>query len=54
MKEIRKYPRTRHVRGSRIQHGDHDLEAVDWSELAGKNLIVEEQGIDCFGCASRG
>ena len=38
-----KYPRTRHIRGSRFQHGDHDLEAVPWEELAGKHLVIEEK-----------
>ena len=38
-----KYPRTKHVRGSRLQHGDHDLEDAPWSELAGKHLVVEEK-----------
>jgi len=44
-----KYPRTQHVRGSRFQHGDHDLEAVPWEELAGKHLVVEEKmdGANC-------
>lgn len=41
--ELRKYPRTRHVQGSRLQHGDHDLEAVPWEELTGKHLVVEEK-----------
>lgn len=44
-----KYPRTRHVRGSRFQHGDHDMEAADWSELAGKHLVVEEK-VDGANC----
>lgn len=44
-----KYPRTRHIRGSRFQHGDHDLEAADWSELAGKHLVVEEK-VDGSNC----
>lgn len=43
MSDIKKYPRTVHVRGSRFQHGDHDLEAVPWEELAGKHLIIEEK-----------
>jgi len=43
MNEIRKYPRTRHVRGSRFQNGDHDMEDVPWEELQGKNLVVEEK-----------
>lgn len=38
-----KYPRTRHIRGSRFQHGDHDLEAVPWEELRGKHLVIEEK-----------
>lgn len=43
MQSIRKYPRTRHIRGSRFQHGDDDLEAVPFSELLGKHLVVEEK-----------
>jgi len=43
VRDIRKYDRTPHIRGSRFQHGDHDLEAVPWEELAGKNLVVEEK-----------
>lgn len=44
-----KYPRTQHIRGSRFQHGDHDLEAVPWEDLAGKNLVIEEKmdGSNC-------
>lgn len=38
-----KYVRTRHVRGSRFQNGDHDLEAVPFSDLIGKNLVIEEK-----------
>ena len=44
-----KYPRTQHVRGSRFQHGDHDLEAVPFQDLAGKHLVVEEK-IDGSNC----
>lgn len=40
---MKKYDRTRHIRGSRFQHGDDDLEAVPWEDLAGKNLVVEEK-----------
>lgn len=49
MNQIKKYPRTSHVRGSRFQHGDHDMEAVPWEELAGKHLVVEEKmdGANC-------
>ena len=40
---IRKYPRTRHVVGSRIQPGDEDLDRVPFSFLLGKNLVIEEK-----------
>ena len=38
-----KYPRTRHIEGSRLQPGDEDLEAVPFSELMGSHFIVEEK-----------
>lgn len=38
-----KYPRTRHVEGSRLQAGDEDLAAVPFRELAGRHLVVEEK-----------
>lgn len=40
---MRKYPRTRHIRGSRLQPGDHDLSATPFEELAGRHLVVEEK-----------
>jgi hypothetical protein len=40
---ILKYPRTRHVQGSRLQPGDEDLEQVPLRELWGKHLVVEEK-----------
>jgi hypothetical protein len=40
---ILKYPRTRHVQGSRLQPGDEDLEQVPLRELVGKHLVVEEK-----------
>lgn len=43
MPEFHKYVRTPHIRGSRFQHGDHDMEAVPWEELAGKHLVIEEK-----------
>ncbi len=43
MSELRKYPRTQHILGSRLQPGDHDLEAVPFEDLAGKHLVVEEK-----------
>ena len=42
-RHIRKYPRTRHIEGSRLQPGDEDLSAVRFSELAGQYLVVEEK-----------
>jgi hypothetical protein len=40
---IDKYPRTRHIRGSRLQPGDEDLEAVPFSRIAGRHVVVEEK-----------
>jgi hypothetical protein len=40
---MNKYPRTRHIAGSRLQPGDEDLESVPFSELAGRHLVVEEK-----------
>jgi hypothetical protein len=40
---IRKYPRTRHLEGSRLQTGDHDLDAVPLSDLTGGLLVIEEK-----------
>jgi len=49
MESIRKYPRTRHIEGSRLQAGDEDLSAVSFATLAGRNLVVEEKmdGANC-------
>lgn len=38
-----KYPRTRHLEGSRLQPGDEDLAAVPFVEVAGAHLVVEEK-----------
>lgn len=40
---IRKYPRTRHLEGSRLQEGDEDLSQVPFSEIRGRHLVVEEK-----------
>ncbi|MEV6927544.1 RNA ligase family protein [Dactylosporangium sp. NPDC051485] len=40
---LRKYPRTPHLQGSRLQPGDHDLAQVPFAELAGRELVVEEK-----------
>ena len=38
-----KYPRTRHLRGSRLQPGDEDLTAAGFEEIRGRHLVVEEK-----------
>lgn len=43
MKDIYKYPRTRHIEGSGIQRGDEDLAILPFSHLTGKYLVVEEK-----------
>lgn len=40
---IEKYPRTRHIQGSRLQEGDHDLSQVPMQELMGRHVVVEEK-----------
>lgn len=49
MLSIRKYPRTQHIEGSRLQPGDEDLDAVPFDQIAGKHLVVEEKmdGANC-------
>ncbi len=47
---IRKYPRTPHLEGSRLQPGDEDLSQIDFSEIEGKHLVIEEK-IDGANCA---
>lgn len=49
MNEIRKYPRTPHLEGSRLQPGDEDLSQIPFSEIQGKHLAVEEK---CDGANS--
>jgi len=41
--QIRKYPRTQHIEGSRLQAGDEDLASVPFRELRGRHLVVEEK-----------
>jgi hypothetical protein len=40
---IRKYPRTPHLEGSRLQPGDDDLDVVAFAKLAGRYVVVEEK-----------
>ena len=49
MEQIYKYPRTRHLEGSREQAGDEDLKTVKLAELQGKYLVLEEK-IDGANC----
>jgi hypothetical protein len=40
---MHKYPRTRHIEGSRLQPGDENLGSVPFDALAGRHLVVEEK-----------
>lgn len=43
MDELYKYPRTRHIAGSAIQLGDHNLAPVAVQAFIGRHLVVEEK-----------
>jgi hypothetical protein len=43
MNAIRKYPRTQHLAGSRLQAGDEDLDAVPMAALKGRHVVIEEK-----------
>ena len=38
-----KYPRTRHLQGSKLQEGDEDLSQIPFKEILGKNIVIEEK-----------
>lgn len=40
---LKKYPRTPHLEGSRLQPGDEDLSQIPFSYIQGKHLVVEEK-----------
>lgn len=40
---IKKYPRTPHLEGSRLQPGDEDLSQIPFSDIRGRYLVVEEK-----------
>jgi hypothetical protein len=40
---LRKYPRTHHLEGSRLQPGDEDLNSVAFSQIRDRFLVVEEK-----------
>ena len=46
---IKKYPRTPHLEGSRLQPGDEDLNQIPFSDIAGRYIVVEEK---CDGANS--
>jgi hypothetical protein len=46
---MRKYPRTPHLRGSRLQPGDEDLNVVAYADIVDKPLVIEEK-IDGANC----
>lgn len=48
--KIKKYPRTPHLEGSRLQPGDEDLSQIPFEEILGKNIVIEEK-IDGANCA---
>ena len=39
---LKKYPRTPHLEGSRLQPGDEDLSQIPFSAIRGRYLVVEE------------
>jgi len=47
--DLKKYPRTPHLEGSRLQPGDEDLSQVPFSHIAGRPIVVEEK---CDGANS--
>ena len=49
MHAMKKYPRTPHIQGSRLQPGDEDLAQVPFEAIRGRPLVVEEK-IDGANC----
>ena len=47
--EIKKYPRTPHIEGSRLQPGDEDLSQIPFDVIKGRHLVIEEK---CDGANS--
>ena len=41
--KIRKYPRTPHIEGSRLQPGDEDLSQIPFDAVRNKTLVIEEK-----------
>lgn len=40
---IKKYPRTQHVEGSRLQPGDEDLSQIPFDKIKDKYIVIEEK-----------
>ena len=40
---IRKYPRTPHLKGSRLQPGDEDLSQIPFDAILGRPVVIEEK-----------
>ncbi|MGH1395103.1 MAG: RNA ligase family protein [Trichormus sp.] len=43
MEQIYKYPRTHHIKGSRLQPGDEDLDSIPFATIKEKYVVVEEK-----------
>ena len=41
--KIIKYPRTRHIEGSKLQKGDEDLTQISFNKIKGKYIVIEEK-----------
>lgn len=41
--KLRKYPRTHHLEGSRLQPGDEDLDSVPFEAIRGRHVVAEEK-----------
>ena len=46
---LKKYPRTPHIEGSRLQPGDEDMSQIPFETIKGKHLVIEEK---CDGANS--
>lgn len=49
MDNMFKYPRTRHIEGSRLQSGDEDLKSVKFDYIKDKFIVIEEK-VDGANC----
>ncbi|MCJ8279067.1 MAG: hypothetical protein MJK14_03770 [Rivularia sp. ALOHA_DT_140] len=43
MEQIYKYPRTHHIRGSRLQPGDEDLNDIPFAQIKERYVVIEEK-----------